>query len=258
MERNVSDWSDEIVHIATYEGPSPSSETQTTASKAATAVMATPELLEMILLQMFPSEMLMAARNVSATWRAMIDTSPAIQVKLMVTQPLYNTLVPTPQLHDHFPHFEHSVRLNPALELLSDWTQEPVESPWGFGIEKWADQLPRTSIWDDKNIVLLSRVPSKLGKRVVNGVWRDLLLTEPALSVVHVYVAVDRANGLVLCQKVAESVFSVRDENGLRLGLIEDLVLAAIKQMRDSSKLDTMTGSLKVMARLAFCAHVEP
>ena len=207
------------------------------------AVFNTPELLENIISFVPPKEIRTKVQRLSRQWKEAVDSSPAIRGKLWTMFPNTTAVQPTYVTDEHSPPlrsvelgvpvYSHAVTFNPVLF-------ESLVGP--LDITSFHQDLqpdwPKTASGGLINAVGLKFCCCKAIDRphcpaqTLRSSWRDMYLTNPPITTAMVCVS----NHSDWKEEFGPSRIrlSVRDHDGLTLGLLYDMLLAGLpSQVRE-------------------------
>ncbi|KAJ9132396.1 hypothetical protein NKR19_g9328 [Coniochaeta hoffmannii] len=169
------------------------------ADEASHRVLRTTELLELILLQLPIQDLLVDAQRVSRTWKAVIDSSPALQQALFFQAS--PTTPPTPQ----------PVSFNPLLQkAFPHWFRPSPDCCRGA---KVAASLPWASSPDSRAAFMRA-----------DSCWRRMLPCQPAKRVLEVVGKSNTSRGIF------ESNGTARFDDAIRMGRLYDFGFQVLRQ----------------------------
>ena len=239
----------------------------------AEGVIAVPELLETIILHLPERIVLTIASRVCRYWKQLIDDSPSLQQKLSFQAQNHVIRNPTALALDNLtlPVYNIVLKPNPALEgkeIRAD-TGEMLLQPtqlWAVrrDLRCWKLRIPEmlgafefrriqapeeaqlNKGIDSEAVEVAARSTASQGIKSSESVlkdlstaawfhaeasWRRMFVTQPPCSTLTLQVSVNSRD------------FSIRDPDGIKLGLIEDLVQRALSQVEDYGLGDAMNGT---------------
>jgi hypothetical protein len=200
-----------------------------TTDVARRAVFDTPELLENIILFLPVKDVFAKVQRLSRSWKAVVDSSHAIQTKLWLRSQSGTVIQPTKYSNDHafevhdwfqelaYPMYPSDVVLNPFLEIdsASFYTTpmssffESTESPYAvtlFGRSRSVNGNDRPAVQSSHN-------------------WRNMYLTEPPITTASLRVHFRQGSGDHSGSWIESAI---RDPNGTTFGLFYDMCWASI------------------------------
>ena len=201
-------------------------------ASASQSVFNVPELLEHILLQSSPRDILTNATRINLQWKQLIDTSPSIQRWLCLENGTGSAVAPKMfciiEGEVFAPIYNIKLRLNPLL-LYEDKDVPFTEAMlWSFNV----DGLSYSSV---PNVVIcLTRAMQEppQGKvaswRREGATWRGMFLSDPPVTTLGVEIDAEVSDSAGR-QHTSEIDFAIRDLQGIRLGVAEDLNRSALK-----------------------------
>lgn len=206
------------------------------------ATFAVPELLGQIIVKLPAQAILTAAIRVSHRWRDAITGSPDVRQKLCLMPK--SAIIASPFDIDRSdwhlggrPTYNEALQVNPILEALL-----PPAAPWDI------QDLPRKALWGRLYECILEacgewsqsyrflrcsihRVEDISKCWHPEGSWRRMFLTQPPCSVVHVQLLGKEPFSFHKEAVTAVNRFCISHPEGITLGLVDDLVHAAIGNM---------------------------
>ncbi|KAK3722906.1 hypothetical protein LTR37_002051 [Vermiconidia calcicola] len=251
---------DAIVHTEPECGQETWIEAFTARSSEPNEVLCIYELAVMIMLQLPPIDIVRTASRVTRYWSDIIRNSVLIQRKLMVRPSSAGVAKPYGFADNccNIPLYDEALELNRALELLPDSMERPTLTPYGISVEPGLNHIFQTS---GKKLVRVSRQASiDLDISGVHGSWRQMYLSDPPISTAKVSIdlisssgsVLSSSSGNVLSKVVAQTTFSIRDNEGITLGLIEDLVQDVLAVTQEYPEVGEARRKLKVEACVDF------
>jgi hypothetical protein len=230
-----------------------------TTDAARKAVFNTPELLENIISFVPPTEIRTKVQRLSRQWKEAVDSSPAIKGKLWTMFPNTTALQPRYITDEHLklpvlpssklgiPVYSHAVTFNQVLfeDSVGSLKIRLDQDPHPGLLRKVNGDLVNVKAVDFLSCKAVGRPDSPA--QMLRSSWRDMYLTNPPITTA------------VLCAtnywdyegefgpKVIR--FSVRDHDGLTLGLLYDTFMAGLPWQVDErfgSAVQYSMGSLDV------------
>ncbi|KAK3698565.1 hypothetical protein LTR37_016892 [Vermiconidia calcicola] len=217
------------------------------------------ELAEMIMLQLPPIDIVTTASKVTRYWSDVIENSLPIQRKLMVRTSSARVTKPYGFADKccSIPLYDGALELNRALELLPDSMERPTLTPYGISVEPGLNHIFQTS---GKKFVRVSRQASIDLDPGVHGSWRQMYLSDPPISTAKVSIdlisssgsVLSSSHGNVLSKVVAQTTFSIRENAGITLGLIENVVQNVLVVTQECPEVGEARRKLEVEACVDF------
>lgn len=229
-----------------------------TTDAARRAVFDTPELLENIISFLPMADILSKAQRISRAWKAVIQSSHSIQVKLwlkpevqQVLQPFQTVSDPTKVQRGWFsslvgmPIYTHSVQLNPIMRILKDWKNPVVQQPLEQRIVRLLirpSEFPLGASGHGKFRFGSSSSQSSIS---FTKSWERMQLANPPITVVSIEVYYPRTD-------FSFSVtLSLQDKGGITLGHVYDATVLANSPFGDRERFqhktwETVVGYLHV------------
>jgi len=207
---------------------------------ACCAVLATPELLELIILPLSMSEIFTKAQRVSRTWKDIIAQSPTIQRKLRLRPEVDRVTSPITFLPDRIWSF--AVRHRPSTGFERTLPVYPV----AIDSNRLAYCYFLRACWlryHHKSRTIFNTIRfSKRHLAQVSGpfrpTWLGMFVTEPRITIARLELELQSkhdAGKTKRAQYYLWSSASVRDDGGLTFGAVLD----AGEKMRQSAPVDT-------------------
>jgi hypothetical protein len=201
-----------------------------TTDAARRAVLDTPELIENIILCLPVKDLFAKVQRLSRSWKAVVDSSVAVQTKLWLRPQSDNVIQPAKYSNDHtFAHYSDwlqelaspmypsGVVLNPFLRnkfgSFSSTPSSPVRESKGYPFFLIFQTRPKGVDKNDQAAVEISQS------------WRGMFLTEPPITTaslqVYFYKTSEQRHDAIMVDSV------MRDHNGITLGLFHDICWAS-------------------------------
>ena len=206
-------------------------------SSSAQRVFSITELLEQITLRLPSLTILTTAVRISRLWNKVVATSARIQQKLHFQPRSAKTAMPSGFLYcpggTGTPIYEETLHTNIAMERMSEFGLRPSKALWGTA------RTQSNQIVGKHRLLFRRRNEQSLGRKLetwhTNGSWRHMLLTDPPCSVALVGVSKPKPPTGTFVQWYGRSKFSIYDPNGIKLGILDDLVQAATANIQEWS-----------------------
>ena len=192
----------------------------------------TPELRELIMLRLPPSEIIVMALKVSRAWKELIENSPRIQRMLWIRTGGREVAIPNAfsKKCESIPMYEENLKVNPVLEQLSDLFTPPTKTLWGHS----SQEAPRwfSETYGNQMVRIRRQEISQSKGLTPKSSCRQMLLTHPPCSMIRVRIEKMTMGRKCLMQLETENEFTIYDLEGIRISLLEDSVQAAIASSR--------------------------
>ena len=209
-----------------------------TTDAARKAVFNTPELLENIISFVPPTDILSKVQRLSRQWKEAVDSSPAIRGKLWMMVPNTTALQPTYVTNEHFtlpfspwgklgvPVYSHAVTFNP---VLFEDSVRSLKIHLNHHLQPSLLKEANGDLVDTRAVTFLfcrAICRSNSPAQMLRSSWRDMYLTNPPITTAVLcasnYWGYEEHFGHETIK------LSVRDHDGLTLGLLYDTLMAIL------------------------------